>query len=78
MGRIALDHLHQGWHQVGAALVLVEYLGPAGVDLLILLLDLVVTAAAKPQDQDGEYDQTSHGPPFFRGQRYHAIILLEV
>ena len=45
MRGITLDRIDQVRHQIGAALVLVQHFGPAGLDGFVLLLDLVVAAA---------------------------------
>ncbi len=47
MRGIALDHVHQIGHQIGAALVLVEHFGPTGLDLFIRGLQRVVAAAVQ-------------------------------
>src|SRR6266581_1968829 len=47
----ALDRVDQVRHQVGAALVLVQHLGPRGLDLLVLALQVVVAAAAEGEQR---------------------------
>ena len=48
---LAFDGAHQVGHQVRAALVLVQHLGPAGFDLFVAALQAVVAAAAQGQSQ---------------------------
>ncbi|MDQ1132796.1 hypothetical protein QE386_001391 [Pseudoxanthomonas winnipegensis] len=68
---VALHGAHQVGDQVGAALVLVEHLGPAGLHRLILLLDGVVPAAGQ-QRQGREHQQgtedMAHGVTLLRGR----------
>src|SRR5258708_25043815 len=54
---IALHRRHQVRDQVGAALVLVQHLRPRGLDLLVLGLEIIVSAAGKPERRESR-----HGP----------------
>src|SRR5258706_2244997 len=54
---IALHRRHEVRDQVGAALVLVEHLRPRGLHLLVLGLEIVVSAAGKH-----ECEESRHGP----------------
>src|SRR5712671_4582921 len=65
----AFHRIYEIGHQVGAALVLVEHLGPGGLDLLVGLLQGVVAAAAEREGREEQrgYDQESlHGVPSWR------------
>src|SRR6185437_16794130 len=53
LGREALDRPYQIRDQVRAALVLVDYLGPAALDVLVLALQRVVAAAAEARQGAG-------------------------
>src|SRR5690606_7197388 len=53
----ALDRVHQVRHQIGAALILIEHLGPGRSHLLVLLLQPVV--AATGQERAEESQQTN-------------------
>src|SRR6185436_778602 len=50
-----LDRLHQVRHEVRAALILVQHLGPGGLGLLVGALDGVVAAAGEEEQQDDRY-----------------------
>jgi hypothetical protein len=51
---VALHGLHEVGNQVGAALVLVQHLGPRGLHLLVLGLEVVVPQPESVRPQNGE------------------------
>src|SRR4029077_5025646 len=57
LGGVALHGVHQIGNEIGAALVLIDDLGPGGFDALILLHHAVVTAAREAEHRRG-HDRT--------------------
>jgi len=51
MRGIALDHVDEVGDQIGPTLILIDHLGPGGLDLLVLLLKRVVAAAGQEAER---------------------------